>query len=159
MHMRKELINLKTSGVVAPELNWLNLVTIARAELTSEDPLHPIESALNLTGGSGWRALEPGRQTIRLFFDEPLRIRHVQLEFREDAEPRTQEFALRWSPDEGRSYREIVRQQYNFNPPDIIREREDYTVGLVGVTALELIIIPEISGGDVRASLARLRLA
>ena len=59
----------------------------------------------------------------------------------------------------GRSYREIVRQQYNFSPPDMTRELEDYTVDLVAVTALELRIIPDIGGGDARASIARLRIA
>ena len=37
--------------------------------------------------------------------------------FQEDEQERTQEFVLRWSPDGGQSYREIVRQQYNFSPP------------------------------------------
>lgn len=157
--MRKELITPQTRRVVSPDLHWLDLLTIARAELTSEDPAHPLEAALHPTGGSGWRALTAGRQTIRLLFDEPLQISHLHLEFQEDEEPRTQEFVLRWSPDEGRSYREIVRQQYNFNPPDTILEREDYTVDLIGVTALELILTPDISGAAVRASLARLRLA
>jgi hypothetical protein len=41
----------------------------------------------------------------------------------------------------------------------MIRELEDYTVDLVGLTWLELSIIPDISGGEARASLARLRLA
>ena len=66
---------------------------------------------------------------------------------------------LRWSPDGGQSYREIVRQQYNFSPPGVTREFEDYTVDLAGVTALELRIVPDIGGGDARASVAQLRIA
>jgi len=66
---------------------------------------------------------------------------------------------LRWSPDGGESCREIVRQQYNFSPPDMSRELEDYIVDLDGLTMLELSIIPDISGGGARASLAQLRLA
>jgi hypothetical protein len=72
---------------------------------------------------------------------------------------RTQEFVLRWSPDDGQSYREILRQQYNFSPPGAAREVEDYDIDLEGVTALELRIVPDISGGSARASLAQLRLA
>jgi hypothetical protein len=72
---------------------------------------------------------------------------------------RTQQFVLRWSSNGGRSYREIVRQQYNFSPPGTTREREDYAVDLDGVTTLELNIVPDISGGPARASLAQLRLA
>ena len=66
---------------------------------------------------------------------------------------------LRWSPDGGVSWQEIVRQQYNFSPPDGSREVEDYSVNLDGLTLLELTIIPDISGGMAHASLARLRLA
>jgi len=52
-----------------------------------------------------------------------------------------------------------VRQQYNFSPPGMSRELEDYVVDLDGLTMLELSIIPDISGGGARASLAQLRLA
>ena len=157
--MRKSIIAQENRSVVSPELNWLDLPTIARAELTSEEASHPIESALNPLGGPGWRASEPGRQTIHLFFDEPLHIRRVHLVFHEDEQKRTQEFVLRWSQNEGRSYKEIVRQQYNFAPPDSSQEIEDYSVDLSGVTALELVIVPDIAGGNSSASLARLRLA
>jgi hypothetical protein len=52
-----------------------------------------------------------------------------------------------------------VRQQYNFSPPGVTHEFEDYAVDLVGVAALELRIVPDISGGEARASLAQLRIA
>ena len=54
---------------------------------------------------------------------------------------------------------EQLRQQYNFSPPDNTREIEDYVVDLDGLTILELDIIPDISGGGARASLAQIRLA
>src|SRR5207244_6980753 len=47
-----------------------------------------------------------------------------------------------WSPDGGRSFREIVRQQWNFSPPKTIREMEEYQVELSDVTILELVIVP-----------------
>jgi hypothetical protein len=43
---------------------------------------------------------------------------------------------LRWSADGGRSVKEILRQQWNFSPPDSIREVEEYQVELSGVTVL-----------------------
>ncbi len=95
-------------------------------------------------------------------FTSPLNIvspPSAQLSIQEDEQARTQEFVLRWSPDGGQSYREIVRQQYNFSPPEEARELEDYNVDLDGVTALELRIVPDISGGSARASLAQLRVA
>jgi hypothetical protein len=57
------------------------------------------------------------------------------------------------------TWREVVRQQYNVNPPDRSREPEDHAVDLDGLTMLNLSIAPNISGGEARASLAQLRLA
>jgi hypothetical protein len=130
----------------------------ALVEVTSEENGSPIESALLGVEG-GWRAANSGTQTIRLIFDEPQNLRCIWLVFEESENARTQEFVLRWSSDNGNSFREIVRQQWIFSPPDSIREAEDYAVELSAVTALELIIVPDKSGGAARASLASLRLA
>ncbi|MFP3868942.1 MAG: hypothetical protein ACLFUU_12435 [Desulfobacteraceae bacterium] len=157
--MRKRIIGRGPSEVTAAEPGWLNLERLAQVEITSEDVDHPIESALVPGPGTGWRAAAPGEQTIRLLFDEPRSLRRIYLEFQEAEQARTQEFVLRWSPDGGQSYREIVRQQYNFSPPEAARQVEDYDVDLDGVTALELRIVPDISGGSARASLAQMRLA
>jgi len=158
--MRKQIIHQDTQGTSpADDQGWLDLEHLVQVELTSEDAEHPIESALIMKTGSGWRAQQPGKQTIRLLFDKPHRISRIQLAFQEDELERTQEFVLRWSPDGGESCREIVRQQYNFSPPDMTRELEDYVVDLDGLTMLELSVIPDISGGEPRASLAQLRLA
>ncbi len=157
--MRKRIIEHGPRDNAAAEQGWLDLERLARVEITSEDVAHPIEAALIPGADSGWQAAQPGEQTIRLLFDEPLRLRRIHLAFREDRQERTQEFALRWSPDGGRSYREILRQQYNFSPPGAAREAEDYEIDLDAVTALELKIVPDISGGSARASLARLRVA
>jgi hypothetical protein len=137
----------------------LDLEGLAQIEITSEDVGHPVESALTSGAGPGWQAGEPGEQTIRLLFDGPQPVGRIHLIFEEDRRGRTQEFVLRWSEDSGRSYREIVRQQFTFSPPGTIVEAEDYTVNLTRVTVLELKIIPDIGGGDARASLTRLRLA
>ena len=95
---------------------------------------------------------------IRLLFDAPQKLRCIRLLFVEDAQARTQEYVLKWSPDGGMSWRDIARQQYNFSPPDTVRELEDYRVELDSVSALELRIVPEISGGGARATLAQLRI-
>ena len=81
------------------------------------------------------------------------------LVFEETETERTQEFVLRWSPDGGRSFREIVRQQWNFSPPQTISEFEEYHVQLADVAVLELVIVPDISRGAARASLKNLRLS
>jgi hypothetical protein len=157
--MRKRIIGHGPRDVAAAEPGWLDLEHLAQVEITSEDADYPIESALTSGIGSGWRAAQPGEQTIRLLFDEPLRLKRIHLVFSEGELERTQEFVLRWSPDGGQSYREILRQQYNFSPPEVAREVEDYNLDLDGVTALELKIVPDISGSGARASLAQLRLA
>jgi hypothetical protein len=55
--------------------------------------------------------------------------------------------------------REVVRQQWVFHPKGSTHETEDYRVDLVGVTVLELAIIPNVTGGDAQASLAEMRVA
>ena len=156
--MRKHIISDGPRDVSAAEQGWLDLELLAQVEFTSEDVDYSIESALIPGTGPGWRAAQPGEQTIRLLFDEPRNLRRIHLMFDEAEQERTQEFVLRWSPDGGQSYREILRQQFNFSPPGASREVEDYDVDLSGVTILELKIVPDISGGNARASLAQLRL-
>jgi hypothetical protein len=157
--MRKRIINHGPPDISATEPGWIDIERLAQVEITSEDVDYSIESALIPATGSGWRTAQPGEQTIRLLFDEPLKLRRIHLVFSESEVERTQEFVLRWSPDGGKSYREIVRQQYNFSPPGAAREVEDYDIDLDGVTALELRIVPDISAGSARASLAQLRVA
>jgi hypothetical protein len=157
--MRKRIIGQELGKVAAAETNWLDLEPLARVEVTSEDVGHPIESALIPGRGAGWCAAQAGEQIIRILFDEPLKIKRIRLVFHEDEHERTQEFVLRWLPDGGQSYREIVRQQYNFSKPSTLSEVEEYDLELDGVKALELWIMPDISRGSARASLAQLRLA
>lgn len=156
--MRKRIIGRVPSPVTDAEREWLDLSRAAEVEVTSETPDHPIESALLPAAGGGWRAAEPGEQTIRLRFDQPTRLRRIRVSFRDADRERTQEFLLRWSPDGGRSYRDIVRQQFNFSPSGSTRETEDYSVSLDGVTALELRITPDIRGIGAVASMEQLRL-
>ena len=157
--MRKRILGVSLPQTPAPDQGWLHLEDIASVELTSEDAAHPIEAALLPVATSGWRAASPGEQTIRLVFDQPQRLRRIRLHFEETTRPRTQEFVLRWSGDGGHSFREIVRQQWNFSPPATTEEVEDFQVGLSGVTVLELTITPDISGGEARASLRQIDLA
>jgi hypothetical protein len=110
-------------------------------------------------GGAGWRAGGPGKQTIRLRFAHPQGLHGIRLNFVESVAQRTQEYVLRWSPDGGHSFREIVRQQWNFSPQGATAETEDHRVELAGVTVLELSITPDTSDQGAFASLAQLRIA
>ena len=157
--MRKRLITPTPETARSRGEGWLDVERAAIVEVTSEDKDYPVESAFVSGQARGWRAAAPGPQTIRLVFDQPQRLKHISLVFEENETARTQEFVLRWSPDGGSSSEEIVRQQWNFSPPETTREVEEYQVELSNVTALELIVVPNISGGAARASLKSLRLS
>ncbi len=163
--MRKQIIRLSPQNSAAAAQTWLDLENLAHVQITSEEETNPIELALLTnqeditTTGPGWQAAEAGEQTLRICFDIPQNIQLIHLLFRETQQSRTQEFLLRYSKDQGESYQEILRQQYTFSPPHTSIQAEDYHVRLEGVTILELTIIPDISGGNARASLAALRLA
>jgi hypothetical protein len=156
--MRKRLVELIRKDAPHPDEGWLDLDRIAVVEVTSEDKDNPVESALVLRETRGWRAGDSGAQTIRLLFDQPQRLRRIALVFEETETERTQEFILRWSPDGGHSFRDIVRQHWNLSPPNTIREVEEFQVVLSEVTVLELAIVPDISRGSARASLKSLRM-
>jgi hypothetical protein len=138
---------------------WMDLDSIASVEVSSEEKDYPIESALMLGKRGPWRAANSGMQLIRLVFDAPLKIKRIFLAFEDAHNARTQEFVLRWSSDTNSPFREIVRQQRNFSVPSSVRETEQYSVELSDVKVLELMIVPDKSGGEVRATLMSLRVA
>jgi hypothetical protein len=143
--MRKRQISPTTPSATPSGQAWLDVDRTALVEVTSEEEGYPIESALVGDGKRGWRAASKGSQTIRLIFDQPQRLKRIWFVFEESENRRTQEFVLRSSHDQGNSFREIIRQQWNFSPPDSIREIEDYALDLYEVTQLELIIVPDKS--------------
>jgi hypothetical protein len=116
--MRKRLITSVALFVPAPNESYLAVDRVASVEVTSEEKDYGFESALVAGESPGWRASTPGTQTIRLVFDEPQELRRISLAFEENELKRTQEFVLRWSLDGGGSFREIIRQQWNFSPPE-----------------------------------------
>ena len=157
--MRKRIVTPDGGDAARPDQDWLDMEQLARAEVTSEDSAYPLESALVPGAEGGWRAAQPGKQTLRLIFDQAQRLKRIRLVFEDHVWERTQEFALRWSPDNGKSWQEIVRQQWNFSPTGTVKEVEDYQVDLSGVTIFQVDIEPTKSGGEARASLEELRLA
>jgi hypothetical protein len=157
--MRKRLITAIPERTRTREEDGLDLERAAVVEVTSEEKDFPVESALTAENARGWRAGAAGSQTVRLIFDHPQRLKRISLVFEEPAIARTQEFVLRWSSADGDTPKEIVRQQWNFSPPESIREVEEYQVELDNVTVLELLIKPDIAGGAARASLKKLRLS
>jgi hypothetical protein len=126
----------------------LDLIALASFEISSEEPSHLLERAFE-SGVNQWRAATDGPQTIRLTFIKPQRISRISLVFNEQTVTRTQEFAIFTTTASDGKWRQFVRQQFNFSPPDTTREREDYALAMDDVTGLEL----QISPGAGRASL------
>jgi hypothetical protein len=157
--MRKKLVPVIRDTDAASRHDWLELERVARVEVSSEAEGYPVEGALLNDGQRGWRANEPGIQTIRLLFDHPQTIRVVRVVFKEEESARTQEFVLRWLPEGTGAWKDIVRQQWNFSPPQTAIECEEYKVDLPSAGGLEIMIYPDISGGDTRASLQSLQLS
>src|SRR6266496_228155 len=157
--MRKRFATQNSATVQARGEGWLDLEHAATVEVTSENKDFPIESSLSIESRQGWRAAEPGAQTIRLVFDEPQELKRISLVFEEDEITRTQEFVLRASSNPVGPFREMVRQQWNFTTPTSTREIEEYRVELSDVSVLELTIVPDISGGAALASLKSLHLS
>jgi hypothetical protein len=155
--MRKTLLSPIGSGA-GPGHEWLDLEQAARVEVSSEAEGYPVEGALLKDLQGGWRASEPGIQTIRLLFDHPQTIQLIRLVFKEKEFARTQEFVLRWLPQGTSAWKDVVRQQWNFSPPTSENECEEYSVDLASATGLELSVRPDISGGDTRASVESLQL-
>jgi hypothetical protein len=158
--LRKQIIRPSTA---TPALmpGEIDIAAVATLLVTSEAPEHPVDFAFDHhrgPGGNRWIAGEPGEQTLILAFDAPQAIRRVALEVEEPEVARTQELQLAVSTDAGRTYREVLRQEYNFSPPGTTFEREDWAVTAEGVTHLRLVIRPDKGGKPCRATLTSLVL-
>ena len=138
-----------------------DIATIATVLVTSEDPDHPIDHAFDGRRGpeaDRWIAGQSGEQAIVLAFDAPQTIRRVLVEINEPDISRTQEMDVSVSTDGGRTYRELVRQEYIFSPPGTSRESEEWSVSAGGVSHLRVTIKPDKGGKACRATLTTLAL-
>lgn len=156
--MRKRILPRDEAAARPKELD---LAAIATVHVSSESEDHPVENAFDARRGPGasrWVAGEPGDQTILLEFDDAQSINRVVIEVEETDVERTQEVTLAASSDGGKSYRELLRQEYNFAPPETTFEREEWQQRLDGVTHLKLWIRPDKGGAPVRAKVTALAL-
>ena len=156
--MRKVLQNVSMLSSPSAGTDWIDLLSLATAELSSEDPAFPVENALKPGETRGFRAGIPGLQRIRLTFDHPRPIRKIRMGFEEETTSRSQEFALTVTHADG-SRREIIRQQWSFSPGGSTTEVEEYTVQLDDVLSLELTVDPGRHDKNVFVTLQTLRIA
>ena len=153
--LRKQLI--KSAPALMP--GEINVVAAATVLVTSEDPEHPVDHAFDShrgLEGTRWIAGEPGEQTLIVAFDAPEAVGRVILEVEEPEVARTQELQLAISSDGGRTYRDVLRQEYNFSPPGTTFEREDWAVSAAGATHLRLQVKPDKGDKPCRATLTSL---
>ena len=157
--LRKQIVGQPTAIEDAhTDIAWLHLSEIATVELTSEDPRYPFDPVLEEGADRGWRAAAPGKQTVRLRFDQPQPIARIRVRFTDRDHERSQEFVLRYGDAKG-TMRDIVRQQWSFSPGGSTEEVEDYTVDLPAVSVLELEIDPDRGRNTLPATLAELLIS
>jgi hypothetical protein len=158
--LRKLIIPAADPGT-SLEPGRMYIPALATVLVTSEAPEHPVDSLFDGRdgpGGTRWVASVDGEQALILAFDTPQTIREVSLETEESQASRTQVLTLSLSQDGGRTYREILRQEFNFSPPGTTFERERWTVPAAPVTHLRVTIRPDKGGNLGRASLTSLTI-
>jgi hypothetical protein len=92
--MRKRLITPTQGTVRSQGKGWLDVERATMVEITSEEKDYPVESAFASEESHGWRAAEPGSQTIRLIFDKPQTLKLISLVFEENEIPRNARIRL-----------------------------------------------------------------
>src|SRR5438270_11991596 len=90
---------------------------------------HPVEHLLDEHSGPGaprWMSARPDTtEHIVIEFDRPQAISRLVYEVEETMRERTQEVRVEVSEDGGRSYRQILVQEYNFSPGGATYQREE----------------------------------
>ena len=148
------------SARAAGEIDIAGCATIA---YSSEDPAHPVEHMLDGRSGPGatrWVSARPDTvEHIVVEFDRPQAISRLVYEVEETMRERTQEVRVEVSEDGGRSYRQILVQEYNFSPGGATYQREEQRFNLHQVTHLRLTIAPNQSGSGTATLTALLLFA
>ena len=141
--------------------NEIDIVGCATVSYSSEDPAHPVEHLIDGHYGRGsthWASARPNAtERIVLEFDRPQQISCLVYEVEECRQERTQEVRVEVSSDHGRSYRQVLVQEYTFSPQGAIFQHEELRLELPAITHLSLTIVPNKSGSGV-ATLTALRL-
>jgi hypothetical protein len=142
----------------ADEVDIASCATIA---YSSEDPAHPVEHLLDGRSGPGatrWISARPDIiEEIVVEFDHPQTISRLAYEVEEAIRERTQEVRVEVSEDGGRSYRQLLVQEYTFSPRGATYQREEQPLNLHQVSHLRLTIVPNKNGSGT-ATLTALRL-
>jgi len=139
----------------------MDIAACATVAYSSEDRDHPVENLFDEDSGPGgtrWLSARPDTiEHIVVEFDQPQTISRLVYEVEETVRERTQEVRVEVSDNGGRTYRQILVQEYNFSSRGATYQREEQRLSLPRVTHLRLTIVPNKSGSGT-ASLTALRL-
>jgi hypothetical protein len=158
--VRKRLMSEPSS--ISPERpGEIDIASEATIAYTSEDRDHPLEHLIDRhfgQGGTRWASSRPDTtERIVLEFDHPQRISRLVYEVEECWQERTQEVRVEISTDHGRTYRQVLVQEYTFSPKGATFQHEDLRLELAAITHLSLTVVPN-KGGSGIATLTSLRL-
>ena len=156
--LRKRQLEAGQATSAAGEIDIAGCATIA---YSSENPAHPVEHLVDGRSGPGatrWLGAHPDvTEQIVVEFDQPQTISRLVYEVEEARCERTQEVRLEVSEDGGRTYRQILVQEYTFSPAGATYQREEQRFNLHQVGQLRLTIIPNKNGSGT-ATLTSLRV-
>jgi hypothetical protein len=128
---------------------------------TSDDLEHPIENLIDGHYGPGstfWAGAKPNTmERIVVEFDHPQSVSWMIYEVEDCVCARTQEVRVEVSSDGGRTYRQVLVQEYTFSPAGATFQREVQRLNLPPMSHLRLTIVPDKNGSGP-AKLNSLRL-
>ena len=139
----------------------IDIASRAVLAYTSDDPDHPIEHLIDGYNGRDstfWAGAKPNTmERIVVEFDQPQSVSWMIYEVEDCACARTQEVSVEVSSDGGRTYRQVLVQEYTFSPAGATFQREVQRLNLPPISHLRLTIIPDKHGSGP-AKLNSLRL-
>jgi hypothetical protein len=160
LRIRKRLMG-EQSSILTEGPSEIDLARHAVLAYSSEDPDYPLEHLIDGRGGRGgtqWMSARPNAtERIVLAFDHPQRVSRLVYEVEECRQERTQAVRVEVSTDGGRTYRQVLAQDYTFSPQGATFQHEDLRLDLAAITHLRLTIVPN-KGSSGTATLTSLRL-
>jgi hypothetical protein len=139
----------------------IDVASLATFGYSSEDPEHPLEHLIDGRcgrGGTRWASARHNTtERIELEFEPAQRISRLVYEVEERCVERTQEVRVEVSTDHGRTYHQLLMQDYTFSPGGVTFQHEELRLEIDPITNLNLTIVPN-KGGSGTATLTALRL-
>jgi hypothetical protein len=153
--LRKRLLE---ADAAADEIDIAGCATVA---YSSENPAHPVEHLFDGRSGPGAsRWISARSDTVEhtvLEFDQPQPISRLLYEVEETDREHTQEVRVEVSEDRGRTYLQILVQEYTFSPRGATYQREEQRFDRLQASHLRFTIVPNKNGSGT-ATLTALRL-